>query len=351
MKPLFRVDKKVEKRRPFRKIIIGTFFILVMAIAGAVYWYKSNLVALSSTSEDKVNVIVETGMTEAQVAKDLESKGLIKSALVYEIYNRLNNKSGKMQVGTYEITASMSVADIVEKITNGDVVVELVTILPAQRLDQLKDFFLGKGYSQKEIDDAFNPAKYINHPALTSKPPLANLEGYLYPESFLMTANTPLETIITASLDQMNLALTDELKTAYKNAGLTVNEAVVLASIIEKEVSSQEDREKAAQVFLSRYNIGMALGSDVTAYYGAIINGLELTVSADSQYNTRLYTGLPPGPINNVSASSLRAVAYPSKTDYLYFVAGDDGITYFSKTLSEHEALTAEHCIELCKIP
>ena len=90
------------------------------------------------------------------------------------------------------------------------------------------------------------------------------------------------------------------------------------------------------------------LGSDVTAYYGADITGLKHSVLTDTSYNTRLHTGLPPGPIGNVSTSSLKAVAAPAAGDFLYFVAGDDGTIYFSHTVKEHDALTAEHCKKLC---
>ncbi len=93
----------------------------------------------------------------------------------------------------------------------------------------------------------------------------------------------------------------------------------------------------------------MNLGSDVTAFYGAIIAGQPPTVAYDSPYNTRIHSGFPAGPISNVSESSLEAVAYPATTDWLFFVAGDDGITYFSKTNEEHEALTAQHCKKLCE--
>ena len=94
----------------------------------------------------------------------------------------------------------------------------------------------------------------------------------------------------------------------------------------------------------------MRLGSDSTAIYGAAVNGLELAIFADTPYNTRIYSGLPPGPISNISQQSLDAVANPSDTQYLYFVSGDDGKTYFAETLAEHEANTAKYCIELCKL-
>jgi UPF0755 protein len=92
----------------------------------------------------------------------------------------------------------------------------------------------------------------------------------------------------------------------------------------------------------------MALGSDVTYRYAAIITGQEPSPFIDSRYNTRKYAGLPPGPISNISANSLNAVANPSPNDYLFFVAGDDGKTYYSKTQAEHEALAEQYCKVLC---
>src|SRR5690606_152079 len=111
------------------------------------------------------------------------------------------------------------------------------------------------------------------------------------------------------------------------------------------------DKPQVAQVFLKRYQIGMPLGADPTAFYAAIVHGADpkdVGVGFDSPYNTRLHAGLPPGPIGNVAENSLKAVAFPAETDWLYFVAGDDGKTHFSKTLQEHEALTRQYCTQLC---
>lgn len=108
------------------------------------------------------------------------------------------------------------------------------------------------------------------------------------------------------------------------------------------------DDTQAAQVFLKRLKIGMVLGSDVTAFYGAIKDGVPPSVTYDSPYNTRIHKGLPPGPISNVTDSSLYAVAHPANTDWLYFVAGDDGKTYFAKTEAEHEANVSKYCHKLC---
>jgi len=150
-------------------------------------------------------------------------------------------------------------------------------------------------------------------------------------------------------------ALSPEVTAGFAAQGLSVYEGVTIASIVEKEIPANplkvtEDRQKAAQVFLKRKAIGMKLGSDVTACYGAIMAGAmkpgdncDDFVFYDSSYNTRLHTGMPPGPISNVSKSSLQAVASPADTDYLFFVAGQDCVTRFSNTNAEHEALVDKY--------
>jgi UPF0755 protein len=127
-----------------------------------------------------------------------------------------------------------------------------------------------------------------------------------------------------------------------------VHQAIILASIVEQEVGLKTDRPIVAQVFLKRYKEEIPLGADPTARYGAIMNGREPSVLYDSLYNTRIHKGLPPGPIGNVSVTSIEAVAFPAQTSWLYFVAGDDGVTHFSKTLEEHEELTRKYCTKLC---
>jgi UPF0755 protein len=118
---------------------------------------------------------------------------------------------------------------------------------------------------------------------------------------------------------------------------------------VEQEVTSQSDRSQAAQVFLKRLKVGMPLGSDVTAFYGSRLAGAGKDVTYDTPFNTRIHTGLPPTPISNVSDSSLGAVAHPANTDWLFFVTGDDGTTYFTKTVQEHEAKAAQYCHKLCE--
>lgn len=325
-------------------------FALVIVGGHGAYWYQKNIQPLDRLDNTTVMITVEEGNTEDSISTLLEQKNIIRSATAYRLYVRINNVQGQMQAGGYELSPSMSVPDIVARFTEGNIALGYITILPARRLDQLEAAFLDAGYSQDEVIKALDPKQYASHPSLADKPASASLEGYLYPETFQVTPSTPLSAIIELSLDETAKVLTPQLKEDLRTRhGLTVHEAILLASIVEREVSNPEDRTKVAQVFLKRYKEGIPLGSDPTALFGAVLFGLEPSVRADTPYNTRIYAGLPPGPINNISADSLRAVAYPADTDYLFFVSGDDGKTYFSYTQSEHEALTAEHCTELCK--
>jgi UPF0755 protein len=224
--------------------------------------------------------------------------------------------------------------------------------LPGKRLDQIRDNFISNGFNGADVDKALNPALYAEHGALVDKPAGASLEGYLYPDSFQKTSQTSPEEIIRESLDQMQQRLTPDVRSSLAAQGLSVYQGVIIASIVEKEIPSSqpEARRQAAQVFIKRFKTGMQLGSDVTACYGAIKAGVmkdgqncDDFVLYDSAYNTHLHTGLPPTPISNVSASSINAVANPTATNYLYFVAGKDCVTRFSNTLEEHNALIQQY--------
>jgi UPF0755 protein len=309
--------------------------------------YESNLRPVSNASTNHV-VTIQIGSAPSEIADTLKAKGVIRSDWAFEWYIRNHNLREELKAGTYVLHENQSVPQIVDVLVSGKVATDLVTILPAQRLDQIRAAFIKAGFVDKDVDVALEPTQWAAHPALTDKPKEANLEGYLYPESFQKTAETTPKDIVKLSLDEMQLRLTSEVRQAISKQGLTLHQGIIFASIIEQEVSAGQDRPQVAQVFLKRYRQGMQLGSDVTAFYGAIINNKEPSVDYDSPYNTRLHVGLTPGPISNISESSLKAVAFPAGTDWLYFVAGDDGKTYFSKTLAEHEELTKKYCTKLC---
>lgn len=326
-------------------IVIG---VIILGAIGVQRWYAVNLQPVSASTQ-KQYVTVVTGSTLNQIAKQLADAGLIRSDQAFVWYVSAHNARDKLQAGTYTFTPNENTQVIADAIINGKVATDLVTILPAQRLDQIRQAFIKSGFKTADVDAALDPAQYRGaYPALADNPPTASLEGFLYPDSFQKTAETNPKQIIEESLAEMQTHLTTDIRSGFAAHGLTVYQGVTLASIVEQEVPGQSDREQAAQVFLKRLAIGMALGSDVTAYYGAIHDGLPPSLTYDSPYNTLIHTGFPPGPISNVSTSSLEAVAHPANSDWLYFVAGDDGKTYFAKTLDEHNANVAKYCHKLC---
>lgn len=344
--------KKPSKARSWTRVWqLVAVIVVALGLLGAFgvqYFYRQNLKPVSA-SQRQVQVTIASGSSANDIAKTLHDKGVIKAPWAFEWYVRTNSLRDRLQAGTYSLRPSQTVEEIANALTNGKVDTSLVTILPGQRLDQIRSSLINNaGFAEADVDKALDPSLYMDHPALADKPVDATLEGYLYPDSFQKVSTTTPQTIIRASLDEMQKRLTPDIRTAFVRQGLTVHEGVILASIIEQEAGNAADKPTIAQVFLSRYRQGMMLGSDVTAFYGAVIADQEPTVFYDSPYNTRIHTGLPPGPISNVSSSSLEAVAKPASTDYLFFVAGDDGMTYFSHTNEEHEALTKEHCKKLC---
>jgi UPF0755 protein len=287
-------------------------------------------------------------MSVDQIADLLHNDNLIRSSWAFEWYVRTTAVNTDLEAGTYALASNQTTQSIVSILAKGKVATKLVTIIPGQRLDQVKATLINDGFSPASVNSALQPDQYDNLPALADKPPGASLEGLLYPDSFQKAASTDPSVIIQESLTEMGKHLTPALQAAFTQEGLTTYQGVILASMVESEVSKPGDQTQVAQVFLKRLGIGMPLGSDVTAYYGSIINGLPPSLTYDSPYNTLIHTGLPPMPISTVTDQALEAVAHPAATAWLYFVTGDNGTTYFSQTAQQQQANTALYCHQLC---
>lgn len=340
--PLFSRRKTKSKLRLPTVILVVVILLLAGAIGFIRHTYNESIKPVSGSQQSKL-VTVELGATAKEIALQLKEAGLIRETWAFEWYVRTNGLRDKLQAGSYYINPSQSVSEIAAIITKGRTATELVTILPGKRIDQLKQAMVNAGFNPSEVEAAFDPALYAGHPALVDKPAEASLEGYIYPESFQKASDTKPQVVIAKALDEMQTHLTPDVRAGFVRQGLTVHQGVILASIIEKEVGKTEDRPVVAQVFLKRLKIGMKLESDATTSYGAILDNKTPTHDYDSPYNTYMYPGLTPGPVSNTSVSSLKAVANPASTDYLFFVAGHDCKTRFSKTLQEHEDLIKAH--------
>jgi UPF0755 protein len=346
-----RYTTRTQKHRWPKRVVI-TLLVATIAVVGATVYvrhaYFQNLEPVSTTSQETKLITIEKGASVDAIAKQLNDAKLIRSAWAFKLYVSSKEVRDALQSGTYSFDAGQSVAQIVSQLSHGKVATNLVTILPAQRLDQIRATLISYGFADSDVDAALNPENHLSNPALVDKPDGASLEGYIYPDSYEKTSGTTPQEIVEQALGEMNKQLKPDLRDAFAQQGLSTYQGITIASIVEKEVSTQSDRNQVAQVFIKRLHDGMMLGSDVTAYYGSLAAHQKASAAYDSPYNTLLHKGLPPTPISNVSASSLRAVAHPSSTDWVYFVTGDDGITHFSHTLDEHNAAAAQYCHKLC---
>lgn len=340
-----------KKPREWPQIVaIIIVVILAIGVGGAFVArqiYTNNLKSLQSGQTSK-SITIPKGATLNEVAVLLKKEGIIRSDWAFTQYVRNKQAENEIKAGTYDVSPSQTVQEIVSIITEGKVATNLITIIPGERLDQVKKTFITSGFSSPSVNRAFNPSLYKNHPALVDKPVNASLEGYLYPESFQKTEDTTPEAIIRQSLDEMQKRLTPDVRAEIARRGLSVHQAIILASIVEQEANKTADRQKVAQVFYSRMKKGMKLESDVTAFYGAILAGQPPSVNYKSKYNTYFVKALPVGPVSNVSDSSINAIIHPANTKYLYFVAGDNGNVYYSDNKADHDALVNKYCHELC---
>jgi len=339
-----RYQREFGARRRFpQRLLLLVLIIALAAIIGSVLVhqrYSANLRPVSSDTH-KVAVTIMSGSSVNAIAEQLYNKHLIRSAETFEWYVNTHNQRDKLQAGTYSFSQSMSTSRIADAIANGAVATDLVTILPGQRLDQIRGTFIDAGFKTSAVDAALQASRYRDYPALADNPASASLEGFLYPDSYQKTAETDPSEIVAESLKEMQQHLTSDIRSNFAKHGLSVYQGVTLASVVEQEVAKPADRAKVAQVFLLRLKRGMTLGSDAANRYGKAIHDA-------TAYDTYTRKGLPPSPIGTVSDGSLQAVAHPANTDWLYFVSGDNGTTYFSHTLEQHEANVAKYCHRNC---
>lgn len=326
-----------RKNRPSwaKWMLLALAVVAVLAAAGGLWArnaYLNGLKPVDANSQAVRTITIESGATAEEIADQLKAAGLIRETWVFRWYVDRNGVRNSLQAGTYELSPSQSLAQIVAQLSHGKVTTNLVTILPGQRLSAIREALIAQGFSERDVDAALNPAAYTGHPALVDKPLGASLEGYIYPESFHKTSTTTPQTIIGLALDEMAKVLTPDIRAGIQAQGLSVHEGIILASIVGKEVSDKNpaDRPQVAQVFLKRLKIGMKLQSNATDNY-------------PPNFDTYSIPGLPPAPLSNVTKSALEAVAKPAATDYLYFVTGRDCVTRFSATLAEHEALKQQY--------
>lgn len=348
-KPMKVAPQKSNAWKWILGILMGVVLLICLAIGGAYAWYTQQLSSPNPGSQDTVRLNIATGSTAADVASQLTEKQMIKNEIAFEIYYRLHQSTG-IKAGVYVLTKGMSVSEIVDHLESGKPDEFTLTFLPGGTLADARKVLEGAGYSAADIDTAFS--KTYDGPLFDGKPAGTDLEGYIYGDTYNFYTGASLDDVLTKIFAHMYEDVqANNLERAYAAQGMNLYQGITFASIVQTEVSNKDDMAVVSQVFHKRLATDMPLGSDVTFIYGARKLGVAPSVDLNSPYNTRTHKGLPPGPVSNPGLSALVAGASPATTDYLYFVAGDDGKTYFSKTNEEHEAATKAHCQANCLLP
>lgn len=392
MKKIASTDKKGHKALKIIGIMLGVIVLLGGAgFTSAMFWYNNALKAVVENVECKFDTAeaeakadseddtegckfirfeVKDNDTATVIATNLKNEDLIRSDLAFKVYIKLNKSN--LKYGTYSFRKTMSTEEIIAKLVEGAPADNVfnVTVLPGETIADIKQTFKKFGYTDEQIKDAFEK-KYDNkvlkglydangNLAFVAQPRSVQLEGYIYGDTYQFYKEESLEKILSTMINALgDVVESNNLEEKFREKGLSLREGIILASIVQKE-SKTADMNGVAQVFLNRIRQGMSLGSDVTAKYAADLTDPErktLTTNAavlanNSLYNTRLHTGLTPGPISNPGADALKAVATgdDSKRSMLYFLTGDDGKMYYSSTEAGHNQNIRDHCRTLCNV-
>ncbi|MDD5921671.1 MAG: endolytic transglycosylase MltG [Eubacteriales bacterium] len=324
------------------KIWIGILIVLfILGFAFGFVYYR--MTAANSSKKTVQAFVVEEGSGTSQIAAELESKGLIRSANGFKIYARIHKMDGKFQAGTYNLSPSMKVSEIANIIEGGKVAAVSVTITEGMNEFEIAQLLAKKGLVDKDkfIDAAENTDFSKEFPFLkNAQKGKYRLEGYLYPETYSIPEGSSEEDIIRIMLKQFQKVYQSlSIKKKAAKMGYSVNEIMTVASIVEKESGNKKDRPTVASVIYNRLKEPMKLQMDSTVNYALITNGKTITgatsykdLEEDSPYNTYRVDGLPPGPICSPGKSSIEAALDPDDTDYLYFVLSEklDGTSYFT---------------------
>jgi len=321
-----------------KKIIIPILILLLLGGFFLVYIWQS-IYLPKSFSPEEVIFSVKNGEGSKEISVNLERAGLIKWGPALRLYVQFKEVAGKLQAGSYRLSPSMTIPEIVNKFVNGDVANEKITFPEGFNLKKIKKSFEDSEFL-KTVD--LGEFKIIDFKEefdfLSDTPNEASLEGFLFPDTYFFEPPMQEEEVARIFLNNFGEKISpyqDEISAKE----LTLFDIVTMASLIEKEVQTKEDKELVSGIFWKRIELGKPLESCATIAY---IKGVDQWLYSfddtriESPYNTYLHAGLPPGPICNPGLESILAALYPKDSDYWYYLSTPEGETIFSKTFEEH---------------
>lgn len=341
--------RRAKKRRQqlFNRTFLYAMMVIVASLLLAVYalHVANDALALMKPSSD-LSVKIEKGSTVGQIARELKDAGLIEYRWAFVLFAKVTGNADSFQYGTYVLNTDMDYLELVTNLQKTASFRATVTVMipeGAELREIIATLDEKNVCTAEELWDAVE-----NHPFdydfLQNLPERENrLEGYLFPDTYEFFEQSDAVTVLTKFLDNFEVKFSQELRDRAQEIGMSIDEVVTLASVIEREAASDEDRATVSSVFHNRLNSTQypLLQSCATVQYVLQERKPVLTyddIKIDSPYNTYLYEGLPIGPIASPGLASIKAALYPETTDYYFFVVTADGTHIFSKTLAEHNA-------------
>ena len=309
-------------------------------------WYDGLLTSPLNRSGTEQPFTVEEGESVNSIASRLEVAEIIRSANAFRAYLIYSGLDTTIQSGEYKLSPAMSAIEIARKLQDATPTEVTFVILPGWRMEEIAESLTTSGLT-------FSPEEFLTaarapHKDFDFLATATTTEGFLYPDSYIVPRGVDANTFVNGLLRNFTLHLTLDLSNEYKRKGLSVYQAVTIASIVEREAVKDEEKPLIASVYLNRLKINMKLDADPTVQYALGFSPLQqswwttplslIDLQVNSPYNTYVNAGLPPTPISNPSIAAMRAVAFPAETNYLYFRAKCDGsdLHEFSETFDEH---------------
>lgn len=342
--------------RPVALFLCVLVVVIGIIMAGWNWIDRSFFAPVDAQDATPIAFTVSSGQSLTRVANNLESAGLIHNRTVFKYYADFLGYGQKIQAGDYQVSRNMSMHQIMDLLTTGDgnPITRNITVIPGWTVADIAAYLKNQGIIRTEEEflslcrdgRAFSAYYYINDVINTQNASqrLYALEGYLAPDTYEIYTDATAQDIVKKLLSQTEAVYQDSYHERAQQLGLTMDQVITLASMIEKEAKAH-DFSKVSAIFHNRLEKNMTLGSDVTIKYVSGVKRMSLTnddLNVNSLYNTYRYKGLPLGPICSPSGDAIHAALYPDEQflseDYLYFCSKDPntGELHFSRTLEEH---------------
>ncbi|WP_035053485.1 endolytic transglycosylase MltG [Carnobacterium pleistocenium] len=357
-------SERQKEKKLVKRIVLSILaaFILLLILFGLIgYQYvTTSLEPLDEENKTEKMVEIPTGSSSKDIARILQDNGVIKSAIVFSYYIRLNNETG-FQAGEYEFSPSMSLDLIIDQLQQGGTTAEYegirILVKEGTSIDQIGDTVAeNTEYTKEDFLTAIQDEKFladvlIKYPelltsALEAEDTRYQLEGYLFPATYDFPEEMSLEELIENMISRMD----EEMQTFYpeiKDSDRTIQDILTIASLVEREGFTLEDRKLIAGVFYNRLAIDMPLQTDIAVLYALNEHKEYISntdVSVESPYNLYRYPGFGPGPVNSPSADAIKATLQPTESEYIYFLADmETGKIYYAETYEQHLEYKAEY--------